>query len=141
VILSAKILTNVASVNQWNYCQEAQLFEGQANEFYLQLVDLSKNIDIGSAIGEISDHPIRYIPQGTRVSLKASFSSVDDTEEFEINATQPFSDDGSIWKIQIPSTQLPKSGNFQITLTEDGISKTVNLKSAISVNLLNISSC
>lgn len=139
--LSAKILENVSGVNHWNYASEANVYEGQVNEIYIQLVDISKAIHIDSVIGEIPEYPMRYIPQGSSIAVAAVFPALDDSEEFSIAATQPFADDKSIWKITIPSSQLPKSGNFQLNLTEDGVVKSVIVKSAISAELLEVGSC
>jgi hypothetical protein len=139
--LSAKILENVSNINHWNYASEAHVYEGQVNYIYLQLVDLSKTIDIDGTIGSISDYPMRYIPQGTSISLVAVFPSIDDAQQFEITATQPFADDKSIWKIATPSSQLPKSGNFQLKLTEDGVTKTFFVKASVVAELLNIGGC
>lgn len=139
--LSAKILDNVSSINHWNYSNEAHVYEGQVNEIYFQLVDLSKTVEVNGVIGQISDYPMRYIPQGSVVSVSLEFDSIDDSEVFTVNATQPFSDDKSIWKASISASQLPKTGNFKLTLTEDGVSKSVIVKSSIIANLYEVGGC
>lgn len=139
--LFAKILDNVYNVNSWHYVNRAYLYEGQINEIYLQLVDLSKNIKIGAIVGSSSDYPLRYFSQASIVSLTVTFSSIDDTQIITAVATQPFIDDKSIWKITLPANQTPKSGSIQITITEDGVSKTFTLPNAITVELLNQGGC
>ncbi|HLD91692.1 MAG TPA: hypothetical protein VI911_11895 [Patescibacteria group bacterium] len=133
--LSAKILENVSSINHWNYANEAYVYEGQANTIYLQLVDLSKPIQASS------EFPMRYSPTSATFSLSAKFSSVDSAKEFTIVATKPFADDKSIFKIDIPSTQFPRTGNLILILTENGTSKTFLVKSAIVAELLNVGGC
>lgn len=137
--LNAKILKNVANVNNWQYANQASIQEGQANEIYFQLVDYDKvpGSDKSSAL---PDSPLRYMPQGV-ASVSATFPSIDSALEFTVVATQPFADDKSIWKISLLSTQLPKSGNFKIKLTEDGADKNILAKNAIAVDLLNVGSC
>lgn len=139
--LSAKILENVSNVNHWNYANEAYVYEGQVNEMYIQLVDLSKAIYVDSIIGEVSDYPMRYISQGNTVSLTGIFPSIDDAQEFEITASQPYADDKSIWKLTFPSSNLPKSGNFQLRITEDGVSKIFMVKASIVANMMNVGGC
>ncbi len=137
--LNAKILKNVANVNNWQYANQASIQEGQANEIYFQFVDYDKvpGSDKSSAL---PDSPLRYMPQG-EVSVSATFPSIDTALEFTVVATQPFADDKSIWKVSLLSTQLPKSGNFKIKLTEDGADKNILAKNAIAVDLLNVGSC
>lgn len=138
--LSAKILKNVANVNTWEYANQASVQEGQANEIYVQLVDLDKVPGSDKSVA-LPDNPMRYIPQGTTVGAEATFPSIDDAQELVIVGTQPFADDKSIWKFSLTSSQLPKSGNFKIKLTEDGVDKYILVKSGISTSLLSVGSC
>lgn len=138
--LNAKILKNVAGVNNWAYANQASVQEGQANEIYFQIVDWDQIPGTDKSIA-LPDAPLRYIPQGTVVTLSASFPSIDSAQEFSVVGTQPFPDDKSIWKVTLLSNQVPKSGNFKIKLTEDGNSKNILAKNALSVDLLNVGSC
>lgn len=126
--LSAKILENVHNVNSFEEVEEAVLHEAQANDFYIRLIDLAK-------------HELRYITQASSYSLSAEFDSIDDAAKLVISATQPFADDKSIWKISLTSSQLPKSGDFILALTEDGITKKFKVRQSVSVELLDDSSC
>lgn len=138
--LSAKILKNVANVNNWQYSSQASVQEGQANDIYVQLVDLDKAHGTEKSAA-FPENPLRYIPQGAVIALTATFPSIDDAAELVIVASQPFADDKSIWKITLSSTQLPKSGNFKLKLTEDGVDKFILVKNGVSVDLLNIGGC
>lgn len=138
--LSTKILKNVANVNNWQYSNQASVQEGQANEIYVQLVDLDK-VPGSDKSSVLPDNPMRYLPQGVVNALEATFPSIDDADELVIAATQPFADDKSIWKITLSSTQLPKSGNFKLKLTEDGVDKFILVKNGVSVDLLNVGGC
>jgi hypothetical protein len=138
--LNAKILKNVAGVNNWSYANQASVQEGQANEIYFQIVDYDQIPGTDKSIA-LPDAPLRYIPQGTEIGLSASFPSIDSAQEFTIIGIQPFADDKSIWKVTLLSSQVPKSGNFKIRLIEDGNAKNILAKNAITVDLLNVGGC
>jgi hypothetical protein len=138
--LNAKVLKNVANVNHWLYSSQASVQEGQANEIYVQLVDFDKIPGSDKSVA-LPDSPLRYIPQGSVIALEATFTSIDTAQEFSIIGTQPFADDKSIWKFTLQSTQLPKSGNFKLTLTEDSVVKAMLVKGGVSTQLLNVGSC
>lgn len=139
--LSAKVLKNVANVNQWDYANQAHTQEGQINEFYVQLVDLNKipAIDKSAAL---PDFPLRYMPQyTTSAALEATFDAIDDTEKFTVAGTQPFSDDKSIWKFTLSASQIPKSGNISFKLTLDGVESYFVAQNVIIVDSLNVGAC
>ncbi|HBI01341.1 MAG TPA: hypothetical protein DDY18_06920 [Flavobacterium sp.] len=138
--LSAKVLKNVANVNNWEYANSASVQEGQANEIYVQLVDLDKVPGPDKSVA-LPEHPMRYIPQGTTIGAEATFPSIDDADVLVIIGTQPFADDKSIWKFDLTDAQLPKSGNFKIKLTEDANEKNILVKGGVSASLLNVGSC
>lgn len=138
--LNAKILKNVDNVNSWKYAAQSSIQEGQANSVYLQLVDLDK-IPGNDKSTVLPENPMRYISQATTLTVEATFSSIDDSGDIVVIGTQPFADDKSIWKISLSDTQLPKSGNFKLKVTEDGIDKQMLIKNSIVVDLLNIGGC
>lgn len=138
--LNAKMLKNVSNVNSWQYTGQASIQEGQTNEIYVQLVDLDKIPGTDKSVA-LPENPLRYIPQGSVITVSASFPSIDTAQEFTVIGTQPFADDKSIWKFSLLTTQLPKSGNFKIKLIEDGAEKQLLVKSGVSVSLLNVGGC
>lgn len=138
--LNAKIIKNVSNVNHWEYADSAYLQEGQINDFYFQLVDLEK-IHSNEKSKALPDFPLRYIPQGTVVSVSVTFPDLNPDSQFVIAASQPFVDDKSIFKVTLGSTQLPNSGAIQIALTEDGNTRTFLLKNAIKVEAQNPGGC
>ena len=139
--LSGKILENVINVNAWKYANQAYVVEGQKNDVYVQLVDISKTAEISPKSKVLPDNPLRYISQAAAIAVVAKFPSIDDASIFEITGTQPFTDDKSIWKFSLTSTQLPSSGSFQIAVTEDAESRTFNILNAIVVELLDNGGC
>ena len=126
--LTAIILENVANINNYDIVSEATLSDSGPNSFHIQIVNLSK-------------HEIRYITQASSYSVTALFDDINDAEEFEISATQPFADDKSIWKISFSSSQIPNSGTFVIKLTEDGIDTKFKVVQSLIVELLNDGGC
>lgn len=139
--LGAKILKNVVNINYWDYSDEAHVFESQANNIYIQIVDLDKSPVLEQKSVAFPEFPMRYISTASAISVEAIFDSIDDDEQFTVTATQPFADDKSIWQFSLTNTQLPKSGNFQIKITEDGTERTFLITNGIKAELLNVGSC
>jgi len=131
--LDAQMLKNVVNVNQWEHANDVYIQEGQANDFYFQVMDRNKEL--------AQDCYMRYISQATVTTMTVTFSSIDDAKIITANAVQPFSDDKSIWKVSLTSSQTPNSGSIQIKLTEDGVDKFFNARGVIQVNLLNNGGC
>jgi len=140
--LSAKILKNVVDINHWQQANQAHISEGQSNDVYIQLVDLDWSTKSSPEQSvAFPQYPVRYISQAASISVKGKFLNIDDAQEFEVVATQPFTDDKSIFKISLTSTQIPSAGNMIIVVTEDGVEKSFVIKQAIEVELLNQGSC
>lgn len=140
--LSAKIMKNVLDVNHWQHSNQAHISEGQSNDIYVQLVDLEWSTKSSPEQSvAFMQYPIRYISQATSITVKAKFLSIDDAQEFEITATQPFAQDKSIFKFSLTSSQIPNAGNMIISINEDGVEKSFVIKQAIEVELLNQGSC
>jgi hypothetical protein len=140
--LSAKILKNVNSVNSWQYVSQSFMQEGQANIMYLQLVDLDQSTSISPEKSPANpEYPIRYISSAASITLTALFDSIDSEKKITITATQPFSQDLSIFKLNLSSSQVPNSGNLLVTLVEDGVSRSFVIRSAVNITTLNVGSC
>jgi len=127
--ISAIPLENVVDVNSWNHSDYGYIYEGQANSLFVQLTLPNKS------------ECFRYLSQATAISVNATFDSIDDSEKITITGTSPFSDDKSIWKFDIPSGQIPKSGAIQIQLIEDGVIRNFVVRDFISTELLSIGGC
>jgi hypothetical protein len=140
--LNAKILRNVNNVNSWVYANQAFMSEGQANTLYIQFVDLDQSSDPSVEKSQsFPQFPVRYIPQGATIGAEATFPALEDSEEFTVTGTQPFAQDRSIWKFDLSAVQVPSSGNVEIKLTEDGISKSFKIKNAIQLDPTSIGGC
>jgi len=144
--LSAKMLKNVANVNNFEFADSAHVQEGQINDIYLQLVDLDMTPIDGDS-ESLPEHPMRHLPQGAAIGLEITFPALrnesDDPapEQFTVAATQPFADDKSIWKVTLASTQTPKSGNIKAKLTVDGEDQFFLAINAVKTSTLEVGSC
>lgn len=139
--LSAKILESVVNVNSYKYTNQAYIVEGSTNDVYIQLVDLSKTAEISPKSKVLPDNPLRYMSQATALSVTAIFPSIDDSSIITVVGTQPFTDDKSIWKFSLTSSQLPASGSFQVSVVEDGNNKTFSIINSVAVELTNQGGC
>jgi len=129
--LSAKALKNVDSINAWSYTENWTVRSdgdsGETVSLYFQLVDLDRD-------------SIRYIPSAL-ATMSVTFPALDDLALITIAATVAFSDDRSIMKVDIASTQLPYSGAVRFALTDGGVTKSFVVYGFISVEKLNAGSC
>lgn len=53
----------------------------------------------------------------------------------------PFSDDKSIWKVDLSSSQLPASGTFILKIIEDGTERQFRIEQSLITELLNNGGC
>jgi len=144
--LSAKMLKNVVDINHWQHSAQAFVSEGQPNEIYIQLIDLDWSTkDSPEQSAAFPQFPVRYMSQADSIEVKATFLSIDDDEEFEVTASQAFSDDKSIWKFELTASQIPNAGNLQITVSEttggNTVDKSFVIQNGLSVDLLNRGGC
>lgn len=96
MLLSARILTDVAGVNAFKYSSVLEFTEGDGPTIYFQLIDLSADKDTNPP-GR------RYMPT-SGATLECVIHHPDDTKKVTRFATQPFSQDGSIWALTLLST-------------------------------------
>jgi hypothetical protein len=108
-------LINVSGVNDFLYSTQLEFYSGDAVTFYLQLVDLDRNQ------GQFGFNPagLRYCPV-TGATLSITFTNIDTSKQFSRIATQPFSQDASIWAVSILPTD-PVNGTVSVrgNLTEN----------------------
>ena len=130
MLLSARMLNDVAGVNSYEMVQDVAWTQGDTIDVYLQLIDAS----LDKAEAGFYPSGRRYMPAASS-SLVVSINSIDSTKTYAKTATQPFSQDPSIWKISIASTdQIVGSRDLLLTLTEGSKVTKGRVKSAISVH-------
>lgn len=127
--LSAKFLKNVANINNFQYADQWDIAEGSAQRLYFQIVDTLKD-------------DLRYMSQATVINaVTVTFLSIDDDSEITKTATQAWSDDKSIWYIDLAANEVPNSGAVKFSITEDGVAKQFRVAQAIVVDLLETGGC
>lgn len=114
MLLSARILRDCANVNSFEYTDSIRFTKGDVVDVYFQLIDSS----LDTASENFIPPGRRYMPVvGATLSIVAE--SIDDTKKITRTATQPFSTDGSIWKVSFLSTDtISGTANLRMTLTE-----------------------
>lgn len=117
MLLSCRFLTDVAGVNTFQVISAAEMYAGDSQDLYIQLVDES----VDRSDQGFSPRGRRYCPPaGTTLSV--TFKNVDDAKVVPRAAVQAFPDlDASIWYVPILSSD-PLAGTVSMSavLTEPG---------------------
>ena len=142
MLLSYRFLVDVANVNSFEVVSAAEINAGDAQDLYIQLVDAS----VDRAEQGYNPAGRRYMPAaGATVSV--TFTNLDTGPSVQgdfqasprINPTtpskvvrtalQPFSNDGSIWKIPLlASDPLKGTVQMQVALTEVTPARTLTVR-------------
>lgn len=136
--LSANIIVNYASVNQYNYVEQWAIRAGDPNTLYFQLTDLDQS---GARCGDCGNQRgLRYIP-GVGLGIGQTFGvvvtapSIDNSKILQFQAVQADPNDASIWKITILPTQIPSSGNVVFQVIEGNATRTFSVQNAMRTEL------
>jgi hypothetical protein len=128
VRLSAQTLKNFQNVNSFQKSSEWTIRLNEPNTLYFQLVDLDQD-------------GLRYIPTGASPSVQVVFPAVNPDNVITKTAIQASSLDGSLWKVDLLSTEKPSSGNVQFILTEGGVTRRFVVLQGLVVELFNQGGC
>jgi hypothetical protein len=130
MLLSARILTNVNGVNDYDYADSAEFVEGDTPSIYFQLVDASRD----RALEGFVPAGRRYVP-ASGATLQVVIDSVDDAKKVTRAASQPFANDPSIWRVTVLTTDVIKgTKRLLLTLTEGSAVLRANVPNAIRVH-------
>jgi len=111
MILSARFLTNVSGVNNFEYIAQAEMFAGDAQNLYIQLTDAA----VDRAEQGFSPTGRRYCPPATS-TMMVTFKNVDDAKVVVRAAVQAFPTlDASIWYIPLLSSD-PLAGTVTMSV-------------------------
>lgn len=126
--LSARILTDVQSVNSFTYNTEQGAWKGDSIFVYFQLVDMDKNL----AQYGFNPSGLRYNPPATS-TVTVTFLNIDSAKQFSRQAVQPFPQDASIWRVSILATDpVDATQQLKFQVLEPGsIQRTFVLNAAI----------
>lgn len=114
MLLSARFLNDCQNVNSWEPAVQLSWTEGDALDIYFQLVDIS----LDRSDQGFSPPGRRYVPNsGATVSV--TIDNIDNAKKVVRLASQPFPQDGSVWKLSILATDLVKgTPQMRLALTE-----------------------
>lgn len=126
MLLSVRFLNDVSSVNSWEAASAIEIYAGDAQSLYFQLIDAS----LDRSDQSFNPPGRRYMPPAGS-TLQVTFLNVDDAKTVVRSASQPYAQDPSIWSVPILSTD-PLAGTtaMNLVLTEPGPRK-LNSKFAV----------
>ncbi len=137
MLLSARMLVDVASVNNYQPTDTVRLTEDDTVDVYFQIID--KALDLPNQ---------GFWPAGRRfmptlgATLQVVAQSIDGAKTLTRFASQPYTQDPSIWRLSIlASDHVKGTYAFQLTLTEGGRVTRGVVQQAISVESLTQSFC
>lgn len=116
MLLSARLLDGVLDVNHFETVAVVEFYQGTGPDIYLQLVNKGadqENVPPGR----------RYVPAANS-ALEVTITNVDPALTVVADATQPFAEDGSIWKVandpqnEVDLTALLGTYSLKLKLTE-----------------------
>lgn len=111
MLLGCQLLENLQNVNNYREVQNLRFSQGDGPSIYLQLLDLTQKPD-----GRIPG--LRYMP-ATGATLECQVQNINDAVTLDRFATQPFSQDPSIWLLQLlPTDTISGTANIRLTLRE-----------------------
>lgn len=128
MLLSARLLNNVQSVNAFDTVSAVEMASGDQVTVYLQLIDASLDRD-NKPSGR------RYVPASGAL-LSAVIQHLDDAKKLQKLAVQAFpTTDPSIWSFVINSTDTSVKGTVDLVLTlqEGNVVRNCRLQGAIRV--------
>jgi len=124
MLMSIRFLTDVGGVNIFDYIEQLEITAGDTQAIYFQLVDLA--IDRSSS--GFNPPGRRYMPAANS-TLTVNLLSVECSKQVVRSATQPFTQDPSIWTFTIlGSDPLQGTINMNLRLTEP--TRTLNISNA-----------
>ncbi|SRR5216684_3847123 len=129
MLLSARPLENVIGVNDYEVVSTISFVEGDVVSLFFQLIDLVK------------DRPEQgFIPAGRRympvigATLQITFDNIDDAKIVIKVATQPFTQDASIWRVDVMATDTVKGTvNAKLLLTEGVVARRAVLPAVLRI--------
>lgn len=130
MILSARILASVGSVNDFCYTQQIKFVEGDQLDVYIQLIDAAK-MDVAD---QWKPSGMRFMP-AAGATLSVTIDNIDDAKKIARPATQPFPLDPSIWKFTIMASDgIKGTQNLKLALTQGGVVTRGLVKSVLRVS-------
>lgn len=118
MLLSARFLNQVSSVNDYDYTDNAQWTAGDVVSLYFQLV----NLTLDRPAQGFFPSGRRYVP-ATGATLTVTLVNIDDAVQIVRSASQPFpTTDPSIWRLDVlASDTIRGTCDVVLALTEGSV--------------------
>lgn len=130
MLLSARMLKDVAGVNSYEYDTQVQWTEGDTTTIYFQLIDSS----LDNSSQGFQPPGRRFVP-AAGATMSVTLENIDDARKLTRLATQPFANDGSIWALQIQaSDKIRGTPQLRMTLTQAGVVTSGLVKNALKIH-------
>lgn len=111
MLLSARPIKDVGSVNVFTWATQLEYTQGDTVDLYFMLVDRTQDTR--------SDPPGRRYMPAAGATLQVTLDNIDQAKQLTRAATQPFTNDPSIWKVSIIATDVIKGTcGLALALTE-----------------------
>ncbi len=129
MFLSARILSNLTNVNNYEYDTQATFSQGDTVIVYIQLIDLNKDRP-GQGFNPTGK---RYVP-AAGAGLHVTIPSIDSSKILTKVATQPFAGDASIWAFTVLAGDA-LGGTYTpiLALTESGVVTNGKINNGLSI--------
>lgn len=130
MLLSARILNQVTSVNAWQYADQAQWTAGDTVSLFIQLIDLTQD----RAVKGYNPAGRRYMP-ASGATLNLTLANIDQSVQLSRAAVQAYpTSDPSIWRLSVLATDAIKGTcTIQLSLNEGGVITSGSVKAAVLI--------
>lgn len=130
MLLSARMLYNVSSVNQFSWTDVVEFTQGDSYDIYFQLIDA--NLD--KPVYGFKPAGRRYMP-AVGATLTVRLDNIDDAVAISRPAVQPFAQDPSIWKVSVLATdKIVGTCALVLTLNESGKVTSGRVQAAVLID-------
>jgi hypothetical protein len=133
--LSARMLSAVSDVNNFDYVDVLEFTEGDLPKIYFQLTDAS----VDRAEKGFVPAGRRYMP-AAGATLTATLQSIDTAKTITRACTQPYAQDPSIWKLTLlAGDAVTGFRDLRLVLVEGTVTTNGTVRHAINVAPQNAS--
>ena len=132
MLLSARMLGSVSSVNSFTYEDTVEFMQGDTIDVFFQLVDASKN----RPIQNWKPAGFRYMP-ASGATLSCRLDNIDDGTAVVRAANQPFpTSDPSIWKVSVLASDSLLRGTCALVLdlNQGGVHTYARVEGAVLIH-------
>lgn len=132
MLLSARMLAHVTTVNDFDYVDQVECVQGDTVDIYFQLVDLTR----AKPIQGWKPAGIRYMP-AVGAAMTCRLDNIDDGVAITRTPVQVFpTSDPSIWKISLlPADTIKGTCALNLVLTEPGKQTSCRKEAAVRISL------